>query len=107
MFKFKPTHNVQIPVEVLLNNNLDATSVRVFAYIKLRYQFFNSLNKDMTESVKTMCETLNLSRSTFQRSIRKLQQEGLLQIIPKPPLTNAYVITDCLTNNKGNSIGHT
>lgn len=96
----KPQHNVQVPVQVLLNNNLDANSVRVFCYMKLRFQFFQSIGKDFCESLDHIAQTLCTSKSTLLRAIRSLEKEGFVERVFNHNKTNIFIVRDCLLHRK-------
>jgi len=104
----KSDSNVQIPVEVLCHENLDAYCVVVFAYMKLRYQFFNDhLKTSFHESNSTIADAVGLSRSKVISCIDKLIEAGFVTKktrnvvgVSKTEQTNIYTVTDCLRKKK-------
>lgn len=102
----QPHFNVQIPVEVLLHQDLDTYSVVVFAYMKLRFQYFQNINKPYCESNNTIASAVGLSRSKVIESINKLESLGFLVRevrnrlgIDKKEQTNIYTVVDCLAES--------
>lgn len=96
--------NVQIPVEVLLHENLSSNDKVVFSYMKLRYQFFKLNKLPYCESNTTIASAIGLSRSTVIRSITKLMLEGFVtkdirntQGVDRGEQTNIYTVKDCLS----------
>lgn len=102
----QPQFNVQIPVEVLLHNELDAYAVLVFGYMKLRFQFFQNKGKPYCESNTTISSATGLSRSKVIESINKLESLGFVVRelrnrvgVSKTEQTNIYTVVDCLAKD--------
>lgn len=102
----KPEWNVQIPMQVLLHPQVDTYSLKVFAYMKFRYQFFKRKGLDFLESNSTIAEAIGISRSKVIESINNLIQLGFLQRqerhgkgSDKNNQTNIYTVMDILTLN--------
>ena len=99
----KPEHNVQIPVEVLCHKDMTGNTLMVYGYMKLRYQFFNSIGKEYRESHRTMADALGISIRTTLSSISSLQVMGFVVMLVHSGgqgYTNTYKIVDCLVNKK-------
>lgn len=104
--KLKPEWNVQIPVQVLMHPEIDAYSLKVFAYMKFRYQFFKRKGLEFLESNTTISEAIGISRSKVIDSINKLIRLGFLHRLErhgkgseKSNQTNIYTVMDILTPN--------
>lgn len=102
----KPNFNVQIPVEILLHPEIDAYALKVFAYMKLRYQFFAHKKLPFMESNSTISDRVGVSRSKVIESINKLQELGFVMRqerhgkgSAKKEQTNIYIVKDILTPN--------
>jgi len=102
----KPEHNVQIPMEVLLHKEIDTYSLKVFTYMKFRYQFFTMQGMTFHESNTTIAEATQMSRSKVIESINKLVELGFVSRqtrhgagSEKGSQTNIYVVSDILTPN--------
>lgn len=102
----KPEHNVQIPMQVLLHPEMDTYSLKVFAYMKFRYQFFKHKGLDFVESNSTISEAIGVSRSKVIESINNLIKLGFLHRqerhgkgSDKKNQTNIYTVMDILTPN--------
>lgn len=104
----KPTHNVQLPVEVLGHPDLDVYCIAVFSYMKLRYQYFNGyLKTTYHESNSTIAEAVGMSRRKVIECISALEKAGFVtkQIrnkagSSKQEQTNIYTVKDCLKGSK-------
>ena len=102
----KPEHNVQIPMQALLHPEMDTYSLKVFAYMKFRYQFFARRGQDFHESNSTISDALGISRSKVIESINNLIELGFLHRqerhgkgSDKKNQTNIYTVMDILTPN--------
>lgn len=102
----KPEHNVQIPMQVLLHPEMDTYSLKVFAYMKFRYQFFKHKGLDFVESNSTISEAIGVSRSKVIESINNLIELGFLHRqerhgkgSDKKNQTNIYTVMDILIPN--------
>lgn len=102
----KPEWNVQIPMQVLLHPKMDTYSLKVFAYMKFRYQFFKREGSDFVESNSTIAEAISVSRSKVIESINNLIELGFLHRqerhgkgSDKNNQTNIYTVMDILTPN--------
>jgi predicted transcriptional regulator len=102
----KPEHNVQIPMQVLLHPQVDTYSLKVFAYMKFRYQFFKLKGLDFVESNSTISEAIGVSRSKVIESINNLVELGFLHRqerhgkgSDKKNQTNIYTVMDILIPN--------
>lgn len=101
-----PHHNVQIPMEVLLHEEMDTYSLKVFAYMKFRYQFFTLKGLPFMESNSTISDMIGVSRSKVIESINKLVDLGFVvrqerhgKGSIKKDQTNVYIVKDILTPN--------
>jgi biotin operon repressor len=101
-----PHYNVQIPMEVLLHSEIDTYSLKVFAYMKFRYQFFKLQGNTFHESNTTISEAIGISRSKVIESINKLVNLGFVIRQERHGLgsdkanqTNVYTVMDILTPN--------
>ena len=104
--KLKPEWNVQIPVQVFMHSEIDAYTLKVFAYMKFRYQFFKKKGLHFTESNSTIAEATSMSRSKVIDAIGKLialgfllKQERFGKGSEKKNQTNIYTVMDVLTPN--------
>lgn len=102
----KPEHNVQIPMQVLLHKEIDTYSLKVFAYMKFRYQFFTMQGSTFHESNTTIAEATQMSRSKVIESINKLVELGFVSRqtrhgsgSEKGSQTNIYIVSDILIPN--------
>ena len=102
----KAHHNVQIPMQILLHPDIDAYCLKVFAYMKFRYQFFTLKGMTFHESNTTIAEAIDVSRSKVIDSINKLIELGFVNRqtrhgvgSEKGNQTNIYVVMDILTPN--------
>lgn len=102
----KPEHNVQISMQVLLHKEIDTYSLKVFAYMKFRYQFFTMQGLTFHESNTTIAEATHMSRSKVIESINNLVELGFVSRqtrhgagSEKGNQTNIYVVSDILTPN--------
>ena len=101
----KPEHNVQIPMQVLLHKEIDTYSLKVFAYMKFRYQFFTMQGLTFHESNTTIAEATQMSRSKVIESINNLVELGFVSRqkprhgagSEKGSQTNIYIVSDILT----------
>lgn len=104
----KPKHNVQIPVEVMQHPDLDVYCLAVFAYMKLRYQYFNNfLKTTYHESNSTIAAAVGASRRKVIECISKLEKAGFVTKkvrngsgVDKTEQTNIYTLRDCLSGSK-------
>jgi biotin operon repressor len=101
-----PHFNTQVPVEVLLHPEIDAYALKIFAYMKLRYQFFAYKQLPFMESNSTISERTGVSRSKVIESINTLVSLGFVirqerhgKGSVKKEQTNIYVVKDILTPN--------
>jgi hypothetical protein len=101
-----PHHNVQIPMEVLLHPEMDTYSLKVFAYMKFRYQFFTLKGLPFMESNSTISDMIGVSRSKVIESINNLVDLGFVvrqerhgKGSVKKDQTNIYIVKDILTPN--------
>lgn len=101
-----PNHNVQIPMEVLLHPKIDTYSLKVFAYMKFRYQFFTRIGSPFMESNSTISDMIGISRSKVIESINNLVDLGFVvrqerhgKGSVKKDQTNIYIVKDVLTPN--------
>jgi biotin operon repressor len=106
--KLKPKHNVQIPVEVMQHPDLDVYCLAVYAYMKLRYQYFNNfLKTTYHESNTTIADAVGASRRKVIECIGKLEKAGFVTKkirngsgVDKKEQTNIYTVKDCLSGSK-------
>jgi len=104
----KKKHNVQIPAEVLLHQDLDTYCIVVYGYMKLRHQYFvDHLKSTYHESNTTIANAVGLSRSKVIECISKLEKAGFVikkirngSGVDKKEQTNIYTVRDCLTDSK-------
>lgn len=99
-------YNVQIPAQILLHPEIDAYCLKVFAYMKFRYQHFTLKGMTFHESNTTIAEAIGVSRSKVIDSINKLIDLGFVNRqtrhgagSEKGNQTNIYVVMDILTPN--------
>lgn len=102
----KDHHNVQIPAQILLHPDIDAYCLKVFAYMKFRYQFFTLKGLTFHESNTKIGEVIGVSRSKVIDSVNKLIELGFVVRqarygagSEKGNQTNIYVVMDILTPN--------
>lgn len=106
--KILPHHNVQVPFEVISHQELDCYCIAVFAYMKLRYQYFeDTLKSKYCESNTTIANALGISRSKVIDCLHKLESAGFLikqtrnsAGVSKQDQTNIYIVSDVLRNQK-------
>jgi len=93
---------------VLFHKDVDTYTLKVFAYMKFRYQYFNnSLKTTYHESNTTIAEAVGISRRKVIECISKLENAGFVtkQIrngcgVDKQDQTNIYTVKDCLLGSK-------
>lgn len=102
----KPDHNVQIPAQILLHPEMDVYTLKVFAYMKFRYQYFILQGNTFHESNSTISEATGISRSKVIEAINKLVSLGFVVRqerhgvgSDKGNQTNIYTVMDILTPN--------
>jgi DNA replication protein DnaD len=98
--EFNKKHNVQIPMEVLLHPEITGNMIKVFAYMKFRYQFFViKKKKQYFESLDTIANAVSISKRTVNDCVNSLESFGFIQKLDKKDrfgLTNNYKVRDCL-----------
>lgn len=99
-------YNVQIPAQILLHPDIDPYCLKVFAYMKFRYQRYVKDGMTFHESNSTISAAISVSRSKVIESINKLVELGFVvrQIrhgagSEKGNQTNIYIVMDILTPN--------
>lgn len=102
----KPEYNVQIPVQVFMHPEIDPYSLKIFTYMKFRYQFFQLQGGTFHESNTTISDATGVSRSKVIESINKLVSLGFVVRQERHGLgsekanqTNIYTVMDILTPN--------
>ncbi len=93
-------------MEILLHPEMDVYTLKVFAYMKFRYQFFTLKNLPFMESNSTISGMIDVSRSKVIESINKLVDLGFVvrqerhgKGSVKKDQTNIYIVKDILTPN--------
>ena len=79
---------------MISNPELSPTEIRVYLYIKFRWQFFQSRGDEFRESVTTIGKVLNLSGRTVLRSMEVLSKHGYLDVVPRKGRTSLYIPKD-------------
>lgn len=76
---------------ILSDKNLTAIDVRVYLYIKFRWQFFMKNSLDFNESVETIASATNTSKRSVINSINNLKKQGYLDVKERKGKTNLYI----------------
>lgn len=79
---------------ILVNPEVSPTDLRVYLYIKFRWQFFQSQGKEYYESLKVMGETVGLKTRQLQNCIKSLEKAGYLEVVERPGKTSLYIPFD-------------
>ena len=74
-----------LPIAILYDYKLSAVDVRVYVHICWTSGINGKKTGEykMWESQETSAKKLGLSMSTYQRSIRKLRQQGLISVVQR------------------------
>lgn len=79
---------------MISNPDLSPTDIRIFLYLKFRWQFFQSRGSEFCESTTTIAEVVKVSERTVRRSMEKLEQLGYLEVVNRPGKTSLYITKD-------------
>ncbi|AGZ17712.1 replication initiation protein [Escherichia phage 4MG] len=79
---------------ILSNPEVSSTDLRVYLYIKFRWQFFQSKGAEFVESVNTIAEATSVSPRSVQRSLKTLEALGYLEVVERPGKTSLYIPLD-------------
>lgn len=79
---------------MLSNAKLSPMDIKVYLYMKFRWQFFDSLGKPFNESVETIAKATGVNEKSIRRSIKNLQVEGYLFVEKRAGETSAYITSD-------------
>lgn len=92
--KIDKKFSVLCPYGILSDERVSATELRVYLYIKFRWQFFQSQSKEYYESLKVMGETVGLKTRQLQNCIKSLEETGYLEVVERPGKTSLYIPFD-------------
>ena len=106
--EYNPKHNVQIPLELLYHKGVTGNMLKVYAYMKFRYQFF-TIKKKMSyfESLETISERVSISKRTTNDCIIQLERWGFIQKLDKKERFGKsciYKVVDCLIKSQPDKI---
>lgn len=79
---------------MISNPELSPTDIRIFLYLKFRWQFFQSRGSEFCESTTTIAEEVKVSERTVRRSMEKLEELGYLEVVNRPGKTSLYITKD-------------
>lgn len=79
---------------MISNPELSPTDIRIFLYLKFRWQFFQSRGSEFCESTTTIAEEVKISERTVRRSMEKLEELGYLEVVNRPGKTSLYITKD-------------
>lgn len=79
---------------MISNPELSPTDIRIFLYLKFRWQFFQSRGSEFCESTTTIAEEVKVSERTIRRSMEKLEELGYLEVVNRPGKTSLYITKD-------------
>ncbi len=79
---------------ILSNPEVSPTDLRVYLYIKFRWQFFQSKGAEFVESVSTIAEAISISPRSVQRSLKNLEALGYLEVVERSGKTSLYIPLD-------------
>jgi len=79
---------------ILSNKEVSPTDLRVYLYIKFRWQFFQSRGDEFCESTTTISKEVAVSEKTVRRALDKLASLGYLEIVNRPGKTSLYIPKD-------------
>lgn len=92
--KIDKTFSVLCSYGILSNPEVSPTDLRVYLYIKFRWQFFQSKGAEFIESVSTIADAINTSTRSVQRSLKTLESLGYLEVVERPGKTSLYIPLD-------------
>ena len=92
--KIDKSFSVLCSYGILSNKKVTASDLRVYLYIKFRWQFFQSRGAEFVESVNTIAEAIDLSPRSVQRAIKNLVASGYLEIVERAGKTSLYIPFD-------------
>uniref|UniRef100_A0AAU8GGZ5 Replication initiation protein n=1 Tax=Salmonella phage vB_SEnST11_KE22 TaxID=3161173 RepID=A0AAU8GGZ5_9CAUD len=84
---------------MISNPDLTPTDIRIFLYLKFRWQFFHSKNSEFCESATTIAKEAKVSERTVRRSMEKLESLGYLEVVNRPGKTSLYITKDETVRN--------
>lgn len=79
---------------MISNLELSPTDIRIFLYLKFRWQFFQSKGSEFYESTMKIADEVKASERTVRRSIEKLEKLGYLEVVNRPGKTSLYITKD-------------
>ena len=92
MSKVQIQENIYTTVDygAISDNSLTHAEFRIYAYMKLRIQFFESKGWDYYESFPTIAENTHTDKKTVARAIKKFYQLGYLNVKKEMGKPNKY-----------------
>ncbi|MBL5841133.1 helix-turn-helix domain-containing protein [Enterobacter asburiae] len=79
---------------ILSNPKVSPTDLRIYLYIKFRWQFFQSRGAEFCESTTTISKEIGVSEKTVRRAMDNLEKLGYLEIVNRPGKTSLYIPKD-------------
>lgn len=79
---------------ILSNPEVSPTDLRIYLYIKFRWQFFQSKGAEFCESTTTISKEIGVSEKTVRRAMDNLEGLGYLEIVNRPGKTSLYIPKD-------------
>lgn len=87
-------------MDIVVNDELNASDIRLYLYIKYRWQFFQQMGEDFYESQKTIGKTINMSERSVQYSMKNLQNKGYLEIVHRTGKSSLCIPFDASLKKK-------
>lgn len=92
--KIDSSFSVLCSYGILSHKEVSPTDLRVYLYIKFRWQFFQNMGAEFCESTTTISKEVGVSEKTVRRSLETLERIGYVEVVNRPGKTSLYIPKD-------------
>lgn len=92
--KIDKSFSVLCSYGILSHPEVSPTELRVYLYIKFRWQFFQNMGAEFCESTTTISKEVGVSEKTVRRAMENLERLGYLEVVNRAGKTSLYIPKD-------------